>query len=114
MTNAEKYKEVFGFPPDLDTCPTGIKKQKHSEEYERGYRCGYQTAVNKGKDRKKSSLVDISLIPKHGNWYHIEGDDNTFVCPFCETHTETEGDYYPKFCMECGAKLNVIKESEDK
>lgn len=113
MINAEKYKEVFGFSPDLDTCPTGIKKQKHSEEYERGYRCGYQTAVNKGKDRKKSSLVDISLIPKQGNWYHIEGDDNTFVCPFCETHTETEGDYYPKFCMECGAKLNVIKEGED-
>ena len=25
MTNAEKYKEVFGFPPDLDTCPTECK-----------------------------------------------------------------------------------------
>ena len=22
MTNAEKYKEVFGFPPDKNLCPT--------------------------------------------------------------------------------------------
>lgn len=22
MTNAEKYKEVFGFPPDYGNCPT--------------------------------------------------------------------------------------------
>ena len=22
MTNAEKYQEVFGFPPDKTTCPT--------------------------------------------------------------------------------------------
>ena len=22
MTNAEKYKEVFGFPPDKANCPT--------------------------------------------------------------------------------------------
>lgn len=22
MTNAEKYKEVFGFPPDKGSCPT--------------------------------------------------------------------------------------------
>ena len=24
MTNAEKYKEVFGFPPDYDNCPTEL------------------------------------------------------------------------------------------
>lgn len=24
MTNAEKYKEVFGFFPDLDCCPTKL------------------------------------------------------------------------------------------
>lgn len=22
MTNAEKYEEVFGFPPDKENCPT--------------------------------------------------------------------------------------------
>ena len=22
MTNAEKYKEVFGFEPDMENCPT--------------------------------------------------------------------------------------------
>lgn len=22
MTNAEKYKEIFGFPPDKGSCPT--------------------------------------------------------------------------------------------
>ena len=22
MTNAEKYKEVFGMPPDMKSCPT--------------------------------------------------------------------------------------------
>lgn len=22
MTNAQKYEEVFGFPPDQDMCPT--------------------------------------------------------------------------------------------
>ena len=22
MTNAQKYEEIFGFPPDVDMCPT--------------------------------------------------------------------------------------------
>ena len=26
MTNAEKYQEVFGFPPDKASCPTRLCK----------------------------------------------------------------------------------------
>lgn len=95
-------------------------KKEHSEEYMKGYHCGYVNGINSVRRPRKSvsrprekdcGLIDISLIPKQGKWRHIEGDDNTFVCPFCETHTYTEenSDYIPKFCMECGSKLEVVR-----
>lgn len=74
----------------------GIKKQKHSEEYERGYRCGYQTAVNKGKDKKKSGLVDISLIPRQGNWNSISESQPVIKGYYLTTtiHHEVYCDYW--------------------
>ena len=93
----------------LDYAISKLNKKEHSEEYKKGYQYGYRVATRK----KQSNLVDISLIPQIGEWYHIEGDDNTFVCPFCENHTYTEDDYIPKFCMECGAKLSVERGEEE-
>lgn len=86
-----------------------INLEGKSEEYKKGYHCGYETAMQKQErnHRKKtqdSNLVDISKlrIVERGAWLHIEGDDDTYICPFCENTTYCEGDYVPKFCMECG------------
>jgi hypothetical protein len=88
-----------------------------SEDYKKGYHCGYETAMRKQerKHRKKtqdSNLVDVSKlrIVERGTWLHIEGDNETYICPFCENTTYCEGDYIPKFCMECG---NQLKEAEN-
>ena len=43
--------------------------------------------------------------PTKGTWLHIEGGDDTYICPFCKNATYCEGDYVPKFCMECGSDM---------
>lgn len=93
-------------------------KEGRSEDYKKGYQCGYTAALQKINHRKKKeaekqgNLLELSKLRlcERGIWIHIEGDDNTYICPFCENHTYCEGDYVPKFCMECG---NELKEKED-
>ena len=89
-----------------------------SEEYRKGYRSGYNVAMDKVKrqeekeKRIKGNLHDISRlrVVEVGCWLHIEGDDDTYICPFCENPTYCEGDYVPKFCMECGADMRGGRE----
>lgn len=96
-----------------------VNLEGKSEEYKKGYHCGYETAMqkqerkHKKKEPKSSNLVDVSKlrIVERGTWLHIEGDDETYICPFCENTTYCEGDYVPKFCMECGADMR--KEADD-
>lgn len=90
-----------------------MKKNEHSEEYKKGYRVGYNSGYQRAQAKaqaEKTDVIDFAFIRSRGKWYHIEGDDETFVCPFCETHTYAEGDYIPKFCMECGAEMRGVEE----
>lgn len=92
-----------------------------SEEYKKGYKSGYTVALEKLRRQEKkeekqiSHLIDISKLRliKAGVWLHIEGDDETYICPFCETRTYIEGEYMPKYCMECGNMNTVIKEADN-
>jgi len=80
----------------------------------------YQTyVVHKDKNPKNNHVENLMwkkdhyhVHPNKGEWLHIEGDDDTYICPFCKTATYCEGDYVPKFCMECGADMRVSGDTE--
>lgn len=82
--------------------------KEHSEEYMKGYHCGYEVA-RQNFERKLSKnkpdmrrLVNISSIPPLIEWLHIENDDTSVFCSNCHTSFEW---YEPfKFCPECGGR----------
>lgn len=61
----------------------------------------------------------IKLLPtieaepvKHGTWWHYEG---TLTCSVCHTEIYDDimdllGDDVPRYCPDCGAKMDEVKE----
>ena len=83
-------------------------KEVHTEEYKRGFHCGYETARHKFENKlprtkpDKSRLKDLCSIPPKIEWLCIEGDEEHHICSNCMTSFEW---YEPfKFCPECGGR----------
>ena len=92
-----------------------MTKQEHTEEYKRGFHCGYEVARQKfnrklSKNKPdKSRLVNLAEIPPKIEWLTIDdigGDYDSFFCSNC--HTSYDGWSEPfKFCPECGGRSSL-------
>ena len=92
-----------------------MDKQEHTEEYKRGFHCGYETARQKFENKPKkiepdmSRLTDLCAIPPQGEW--VGGDQITYSgnlmvsgcwhCSNCGALAGVENN----FCGRCGAKM---------
>ena len=100
-------------------------KQEHSEEYKRGYHCGYTYAMQKAEAKYKNpkrnkNLENLADIPIPMKWLRIEDCDfgeedvQSYFCSNC--YTSFEG-YEPfKFCPECGGRatnLGLLKRGDE-
>lgn len=63
------------------------------------------TAITDLLNRAESAEKKLAECePKHGYWVIIDGD---LVCSECGTvSNDFTGDYIPKYCQECGAKMD--------
>ena len=89
-----------------------IKISDQSEEWQKGYKCGYQRA-KKEDTKNKSRLRNLAEIPPMITFLQIEGDDSSFICSNCETSFEWYAPF--KFCPECGGKSQFadMKEADN-
>jgi hypothetical protein len=88
--------------------------KEHSEEYMKGYRCGYEVARQKYEKKlpnnkpDKSRLINLAEIPPKIEWLTIDdigGDYKSFFCSNCHI---TFDEYEPfKFCPECGGRSSL-------
>ena len=88
-----------------------MSKEKHSDEYKKGYHCGYVTASKKfkGKDivsipeptKDFRRLINLAEIPPQITWYSI-GDEECHRCSNCDSVYEWIVPF--RFCPECGGR----------
>ena len=55
------------------------------------------------------ATVDAEPV-KHGHW--IRNDNGTYSCSECKSWIPNEQHYYARYCLFCGAKMDVEKENE--
>lgn len=106
MTNAEKYKEVFGFPPDKASCPTEccVFCPGHVEEC----LCTCKWWDEEYKEEYKEERPQ-------GEWIYTDKEDKKKgyggYCSVCKCdmpigiHDWKQIYYESKFCPNCGAYM---------
>ena len=103
MTNAEKYQEVFGFPPDKGCCPAERCEicPGHAEE------C---LCTFKWWDEEYKGGADMR---PHGEW--IDHSDEGYVeCPFCGSATNCEDNKDElHYCWNCGAEMRQEETTDE-
>ena len=64
MTNAEKYQEVFGFPPDKNNCPTINCESCPANNKEPICVCKWWDEEYKGNDTVKVEITEHHTFAK--------------------------------------------------
>lgn len=88
-----------------------MMKQEHTEEYKRGFHCGYETARQKFENKPKkikpdmSRLTDLYAIPPKIGWLCIEDDEEHHICSNCQTSFEWYEPFI--FCPVCGGRSQL-------
>ena len=103
MTNAEKYKEVFGFEPDKNMCPTTSCQECPGEVQECICTCAWWDSEWRG-------VVAERATTEEGKW--VVDEDITFgnfkKCSNCNKAAEwLDGgsQLLSNFCPNCGASM---------
>lgn len=121
MNNTEAIEVIKSMGLIIDAMSHGTRRKSIYEALNLAIKTLEDERPPKRKRQEKEQyqvnhLHDISKLRlcEKGTWLHIEGDDETYICPFCETQTYVEGDYVPKFCMECGNQLKGGNDETDR
>lgn len=47
---------------------------------------------------------------RHGEW--LENDNGTYSCSKCKSWIPKEQQYYARYCLYCGARMDEVKDNE--
>ena len=86
-------KEAIGKVPTVDI--DAITESHERTGYDRGFRDGYAQATSE---------------VRHGHW--TRNDNGTYSCSECKSWIPNEQHYYARYCLFCGAIMDVEKENE--
>lgn len=66
------------------------------------------------EDANKEYLLDGRYVikpAKHGHW--IKNENNTWSCSICQSWIPDENHYYARYCLHCGAKMDLKGEAHE-
>lgn len=102
LIDADALKAVNRMKDDCADCDKELRGKSKACEFDRVYTkmdfCGWL-----------DDAPTVDAVPvKHGWWWHYEG---MLICSECGTQfyddiSEYCGDHVPKFCPNCGAKMD--------
>lgn len=49
-------------------------------------------------------LMDAQEV-RHGQW--IKNENNTWSCSICQSWIPDENHYYARYCLHCGARMDI-------
>ena len=97
---------------------TRTKLEDHSQEYQKGYRAGYQKGLTDRK-KKETGVTDISKLQVVGSayWMGIGYDGyadgypviDEWQCSNCGREVSCEESDLDPYCGSCGYKMNIWK-----
>lgn len=59
-------------------------------------------------DELTNAIMQVpSAEPKKGRW--IRNDNGTYSCSVCQSWIPEEQHYYSRYCLYCGAKMEVAE-----
>lgn len=58
---------------------------------------------------EKMPTIDAEPV-RHGHW--VRNDNGTYSCSECQSWIPNEQHYYARYCLFCGAKMDLEKENE--